>query len=202
MTDDALLAAALNGLAGARHGHRDAIRLVPKAPGLYAFYGDRQAWSDLGLEPAFDDQPLYVGKAERSLRGRDVGTHFTAGKTGSSTVRRSLAALLVDKLRLVAVPRNLSRPDGSANFGLDTTSEARLSQWMEQRLSLATWISSEGFVELADIETAVVRHMHPPMNLDKAGEPRARLRAARTRMSNRARAWIADVPVECRLPSS
>jgi hypothetical protein len=36
------------------------------------------------------------------------------------------------------VPRNLAKPDGSANFGLDSASDARLSAWMEQRLSLAT----------------------------------------------------------------
>ncbi|MBY9074229.1 hypothetical protein K1X13_05275 [Nocardioides sp. WL0053] len=72
---------------------------------LYAFYGDDHAWSELELSPAFDGQPLYVGEAERSLNGRDVGTHNAAGKTGSSTVRRSLAALLVNELALVAVPR-------------------------------------------------------------------------------------------------
>lgn len=79
------------------------------------------------MSPAFDGQPLYVGKAERSLNGRDVGTHFAAGRTGSSTVRRSLAALLVNELALVAVPRNLAKPDGSASFGLDTASEGALS---------------------------------------------------------------------------
>ena len=92
MSNDAVIAAALGSLAGARHGYNDAVQVVPDEPGLYAFYGDRAAWSSLGLTPAFDDQPLYVGKAERSLSGRDVRTHFAAGKTGSSTVRRSLAA--------------------------------------------------------------------------------------------------------------
>lgn len=93
-------------------------RLVPKEPGLYAFYRDGREWAELGLLFDFDGQPLNAGKAERSLNGRDVGTHFAAGKTGSSTVRRSLAALLMDELALVAVPRNLAKPDGSANFGL------------------------------------------------------------------------------------
>ena len=122
MTNDPLVAAALESLAGARHDHATALALVPPVPGLYAFYGDELAWSSLGLSPAFDDQPLYVGKAERSLNGRDVRTHFAAGKTGSSTIRRSLAALLADELELVAVPRNMAKPDGSANFGLDPAS--------------------------------------------------------------------------------
>jgi hypothetical protein len=116
MTSDEVIAAALHSLAGTRHAHADAMRLVPKQAGLYAFYGDGRARAELKLSPAFDGQPLYVGKAERSLNGRDVGTHFAAGKTGSSTVRRSLAGLLVDELALFAVPRNLAKPDGSANF--------------------------------------------------------------------------------------
>jgi hypothetical protein len=133
MTSDAVIAVALKLLTGRRHAHSDAVKLVPRQPGIYAFYGDDRAWLDLGLTRAFDGQPLYVGKAERSLNGRDVGTHFAAGKTGSSTVRRSLAALLVNELALVAVPRNLAKPDGSANFGLDAASDVRLNGWMEQR---------------------------------------------------------------------
>lgn len=178
----------LDSLAGIKHLHADAVHLVPKEPGLYAFYGDDRAWAELELSPGFDDQPLYVGKAERSLNGRDVGTHFAAGKTGSSTVRRSLAALLVDEMSLVAVPRNLAKPDGSANYGLDAASEDSLSRWMEQRLSLATWSKPEG-VGLDEIETDVLRRLRPPLNLNKVGEPRTRLRAARQRMASAARAW-------------
>jgi hypothetical protein len=145
---------------------------------------------NFGCAPAFDGQPLYVGKAEKSLNGRDVGTHFAVGKTGSSTVRRSLAALLVGELALVAVPRNLAKPDGSANFGLDALSDNALSTWMEQRLSLATWSKPEG-ANLDEVETAVVRQLRPPLNLDKVGEPRSSLRDARRRMAHTARAWQA-----------
>ena len=187
MTTDALVAAALHALAGVRHSRMEAVELVATRPGLYAFYGDGHAWLNLGLSAAFDDQPLYVGKAERSLNGRDVGTHFATGKTGSSTVRRSLAALLTDQLDLVAVPRNQAKPDGSANFGLDSPSDARLSEWMEQRLLLATWIKT-GDATLDDVETAVVRQLRPPLNLDKVGESRERLREARKRMADIARA--------------
>lgn len=188
MTSAPLLELALGALTGPTRTHAAAVRIVPREPGLYAFYGDDRAWDELDLEPGFDGQPLYVGKAERSLNGRDVGIHFAAGKTGSSTVRRSLAALLVHELGLVAVPRNLIKPDGSANFGLDSDSEVRLSNWMEQRLELATWTKPEGAV-LDEIESSVVRQLHPPLNLDKVGEPRARLRAARKHMADTARAW-------------
>ena len=188
MAIDAVLAVALAELSGARHRREDAVELAPRRPGLYAVYGDNRAWAELALTLAFQDQPLYVGKAERSLNGRDVGTHFATGKTGSSTVWRSLAALLVDELDLVPLPRNLANPDGSANFALEPAGDARLSQWMDTRLTLATWVKPDG-VQLNGVETAVLRRLRPPLNLNKVGEPRERLRTARKRMANIARAW-------------
>lgn len=185
---DSVVDDALKELAGTRHPRADAVGQVAKRPGLYAFYGDADAWEDLQLTPTFPDQPLYVGKAEKSLNGRDVGTHFATGKTGSSTVRRSLAALLADELELIPVPRNLVNPDGSANFALEGPSDERLSIWMEQRLRLATWVKPDEAV-LDEVETAVVRRLRPPLNLDKVGEPRERLREARKRLADIARAW-------------
>ncbi|HVQ18152.1 MAG TPA: hypothetical protein VMT27_03850 [Actinomycetes bacterium] len=181
-------AEALVDLAGVRHKRSAATHQVPSAPGLYAFYGDEQAWSELDLSPAFDGQPLYVGKAERSLNGRDVGTHFSTGKTGSSTVRRSLAALLADQLGLVAVPRNIVRPDGSANFSLEAAGDERLSRWMEERLALSTWVKPEDVV-LDEVETAVLLRLRPPLNLDKVGESRERLRRARGVLAAASRNW-------------
>jgi hypothetical protein len=162
MSTDAMIAAALSSLAGPGDAHADALRLA----------------QPMRKVPQFEGQPLYVGKAERNLNGRDVGTHFAAGKTGSSTVRRSLAALLATKLALVAVPRNLAKPDGSANFALDAASEERLSSWMAERLSLATWVKSAE-ATLDEMETVIVRRLRPPLNLDKVGESRDELRQAR-----------------------
>ena len=96
--------------------------------------------------------------------------------------------MLVDSLALVAAPRNPAKPGGSANFGLDAKSEVRLSEWMTQRLSLATWTKPDD-VSLDEMETQVLRRLRPPLNLDKVGEPRERLRQARKRMAEAARAW-------------
>jgi GIY-YIG catalytic domain-containing protein len=84
----------------------DAAALVPGAAGLYAVYGDREVWRELGLGQPPDGRPLYVGKAEDSLIARDLRTHFGSGRTGSSTLRRSFAALLAQRLDLHAQPRN------------------------------------------------------------------------------------------------
>ncbi|CAN5520866.1 hypothetical protein BH24ACT4_BH24ACT4_04440 [soil metagenome] len=86
--DDALAALAAPGVA-----FHQAMTEVPPQPGLYAFHAGAPAWNQLGLGEPPDDRPLYVGKSERSMASRDVGTHFASGKTGSSTLRRSLAAL-------------------------------------------------------------------------------------------------------------
>ncbi|MBK8758271.1 MAG: hypothetical protein IPM08_14470 [Actinomycetales bacterium] len=188
MIEDDVALDALKALSGPTLQYLAAIATVPHEPGLYVLYGDERAWSELGLSVTAGHQPLYVGKSEGSLNSRDVRTHFAAGGTGSSTVRRSLAALLKEQLSLVPVPRNLVKPDDSANFGLEATSETRLSDWMSQRLSLATWTAPHGAV-LGDVETVIIRHLRPPLNLDKVGEPRKRLRAARKRMADLARAW-------------
>jgi hypothetical protein len=103
-------------LRATRHSVGNALERCPDRPGLYAVYGTRVAWTELGVLPSYPDTPSYVGKAEDSLVRRDMCTHFTTGKTGSWTLPRSLAALLRNELDLRAIPRNgdtrsLSQPD-------------------------------------------------------------------------------------------
>ena len=70
-----------------------AERTVPRAPGLYAIYGSPEVWQELGLGQPKEHRLLDVGKSESSLADRDLKQHFGDGRTGSSTVRRSFAAL-------------------------------------------------------------------------------------------------------------
>lgn len=56
------------------------------------------------------DGLLYVGKAERRLRGRGLWTLFNTGRTGRSTLRRTLAALLADGQGLAPTPVTLPAP--------------------------------------------------------------------------------------------
>lgn len=56
---------------------------VPDAPGVYMFYGDAPAATD--LLPAANEMPLYVGKS-RSLRSR-VLAHFTGSHKGGQAAR-------------------------------------------------------------------------------------------------------------------
>ncbi|HET8617964.1 MAG TPA: hypothetical protein VFM27_03360 [Acidimicrobiales bacterium] len=107
-----------------------------------------------------------------SLASRDVGTHFSTGKTGSSPLRRSLADLLVDL----------------ANFGLEASGDERLTDWMVSHLRLAVWPSPDGGI-LDQVETAVLEQLVPPLNVAKVSTPwRAHVQAGRRRLAEQAEA--------------
>lgn len=184
-----LVSEAVRALEGTRLNVEDAAAAVPAAPGLYGFHGDGPVWRQLGLGSPPDGRPLYVGKSESSLAARDVRTHFAAGRTGSSTLRRTLAALLVDQLGLVACPRNPAKPGHFPNFGLEPEGDERLSRWMAEHLRLAVWPSPTG-VELDDVETAVLQCLTPPLNLSKVVTPwKSMISYARKRMAAGAASW-------------
>jgi hypothetical protein len=186
--DEAIVHAALAAFAnGPRHTAKEALRAVPNEAGLYAVHGDLLAVGELAAGAV--GHPLYVGKAERSLVGRDLHTHFATGKTGSSILRRTLAALLREPLELRAVPRNLARPDGSANYSLESSGDARLTEWMHARLRLSVWVRPDGAI-LDEAETAVLNALRLPLNLAKMGSlGDRRVKAARAAMAEEARAW-------------
>lgn len=163
------VADAIAALAGQRHSPRAALGVVPATAGLYAIYASPDGWTDLEFSPGAS-AALYVGKAEKSFVDRDLHDHFETGSTGWSTVRRSLAALLRDRLSLVAVPRSLSRPDGSANYGLEPEGDQRLTGWMHRHLTLAIWEKPSPQTVLDSVETAVIRAWRPPLNIRKNPE--------------------------------
>jgi hypothetical protein len=165
-----------------------AFTSVPNHPGLYAVHAELGICSLLGLEPRPIGVPLYVGKAEDSLVSRDLRTHFASGRTGSSTLRRSFAALLRQELKLEAIPRNPANPGHFSSFGLEPEGDQRLSSWMRDNLSLATWSRPEG-VALRHVEVALLRTWAPPLNLTDVPAPWRRLKSLRSEMAAEARAW-------------
>jgi hypothetical protein len=179
-------------LLGARHDIGQAVTLVPATPGLYAVWADKEGYAALGLRPVRDPHPLYVGKSESSLRGREVNTHFDAGKgttskTGSSTVRRSFAALLAPSLGLRAIPRNVEKPGYFSNYSLRAEDDLRLTQWMHAHLQLSTWSYDTSAAEpLGDIESLVIASLDPPLNIDKAPSTRSHLKVARAALARKA----------------
>jgi GIY-YIG catalytic domain-containing protein len=186
--NDAIVAAAVGALSAPGKALNDGGHVPPSA-GLYAVHADPSVWNDLALGTPPDARPLYVGKAEHSLVSRDIMTHFSSGKTGSSTLRRSLAALLRERLRIRACPRNPEHPDGSANFGLEPDSDDRITQWMRDNLRLSVW-SRDVACDLDALETDVLTTLQPPLNLSKiktdwTGE----IKRHRAVLAAEARAW-------------
>ena len=167
----------------------DALLTLPSAPGLYAIYGDQLAWAQLRLEMPEDDPALYVGKAEDSLTRRDLETHFGDGRTGSSTVRRSFAALLRTELSLHGMPRNPEKPGYFSNYGLSPSDDAKLTQWMKDRLLIAAW-PTDGSRALVDIESDVLRRWNPALNIAGVDHRwRSFVTAQRKVMADQAREW-------------
>jgi len=158
---------------------------------LYAAYASKEVWAELGLGNPPDDRPLYVGKAEDSVVSRDVTTHFGDGRTGSSTLRRSLAALLRQRLGLSGVPRNPQNPGYYANYGLSAVNDRKLTDWMRTRILLASWPAPKG-ADLRPIENTVIGALRPPLNLQNATTPwTALVRRARKVMADEASEYAA-----------
>lgn len=164
-------------------------------PGLYAVYGERATWAELGLGVPPDDRPLYVGKAEMSLAARDVASHFgrkprgVQSPTGSSTLRRSLAALLSSDHGFIGIPRNPAKPGHFSSFGLSEIDDDALSRWMEDRLRLSIWPHLV-VKQLDGIETEVLRRLQPPLNLTKVTTPwTASTKALRKKLAIQAEEW-------------
>lgn len=185
------VAEALLSLSAARWPVRLARGHVRPVPGLYAIYGGAEAWANLGLDPR-TDSALYVGKSEDDLVRRELHTHFAVDPTkkpltGSSTVRRSFAALLRDLFDLHAVPRNPNRPGHFSIYGLLPDGDARLTAWMHKRLSLAVWEQPVLMEQpLLDVEVAIIRRWTPPLNIRDNPRPLPRLRMTREAMAEEA----------------
>jgi hypothetical protein len=158
----------------------DPVRV--SAPGMYAWHGDRAA-NELVLETLGQSrtEPLYAGQAGAAsaiaaiesgatLKSRVIGQHLR-GNTRASTFRRTLGALLWDELRLTRTrPRTL-----------DAASNARLTAWMLEHMSVATAPVLDGS-RLGKIEDGILRQLDPPLNLMKVRSTPGRrtLRALRT----------------------
>jgi hypothetical protein len=188
-TDFATIAFAA--LAGIKHSIAEAERHVADVAGLYAIYGALEIWQQLGLGDPPDNRPMYVGKAEESLKARDLRQHFGTGATGSSTVRRTFAAMLRDARGFVGVPRNRAKPSKWSHYALDDEHEAALTEWMRGNLKLAVWTMPPECGDLHAVEKGVLAKLVPPLNLqDNPTSPwRTAVRKARRVMANDAKAW-------------
>ncbi|MEU4620661.1 GIY-YIG nuclease family protein [Actinoplanes sp. NPDC023801] len=129
-----------------------AVKRLGRASGVYAW------WAAPSVLPGLPGMPnphvpslrmLYLGRAT-TLRGRILRNHLR--RSGSSTLRRTLAGLLVSEgYRTTWTDRVVLIPED----------EARLTAWMYANLRL-TWAQD---AEPASVEATLVRRLHPPLNV-------------------------------------
>lgn len=151
------------------------------APGLYAWFVDPSGASELSDELAETVEPglIYGGQAGAgsslaTLRSRIGGNHI-GGNIYGSTFRLTLASALIATLGL--------EPVGGRR--MTAASEARLSTWMLEHLSLAINHFEERLA-LAAHESEVLTLLDPPLNLSKVGPT-----SVRATLSARRRAYTA-----------
>lgn len=132
-------------------------------PAVYAWW-DLSASLDRfypqGFPPVDHRQPIYVGSAES-----DVGQRFSKyhrRRIGGSSPRFSLASILVSELQLL--------PGSSIRVGkakLDRVAEARLTAWIGEHL-LFTSVELNDAAQALYVEDRIIKHLLPPLNINKA----------------------------------
>ncbi|MCL1975509.1 MAG: hypothetical protein FWG61_05030 [Firmicutes bacterium] len=114
--------------------------------------------------------------------------HFQSGTTGSSTIRRSLAALLANKLELVSLPRSTDEEDNDRydNYMLDPKSEDKLTEWMRDNFTLAFYEVSEDIV--GDTLKSLIQYSIPMFNFQNNPENKygAEIKIYRKRLAEEA----------------
>lgn len=143
------------------------LKPLPNEQGIYAFFlGNTNALGQFG-QPG---QVIYVGMSQ-NLNGRDTKTHLQSGKTGRSSLRRSLGAILKSKLALEAQKRDNNPQKLRADkFMFGEQGEEKLSQWMNENLKLG-YCSTKNQLsrdELKNLEEQVVMRLQPTLDLDRA----------------------------------
>lgn len=137
----------------------DVRALIPATSGLYTWWASPSTLPTLP-GPAHPSTPnlrlLYVGIATK-LRSRLVSNHL--GRTGSSTLRRTLAGLLIDDEQY--------RTRWTDRVVLVDDDERRLTDWMVMHLH----VSWREHPTPRDVEESIIHTLRPPLNVDHASGP-------------------------------
>lgn len=146
------------------------VARAPTSSGLYAW------WASPSVLPALsgprhptdvDLRLLYIGIATK-LRSRLGQNHMK--RTGSSTLRRTLAGLLLDE--------EAFRTRWTDRVVLVEADEARLTDWMARNLRVS-WCEHTAPRE---VESTIIEVLAPPLNVEHASGPtRDVIKAARRR---------------------
>tara|TARA_R110001606_G_scaffold366147_1_gene521181 strand:- start:1315 stop:2268 length:954 start_codon:yes stop_codon:yes gene_type:complete len=137
-------------------------------PGIYAFFYIGNDFPLLG-DLVSKHQIIYIGKTESSQEKRDAKTHFTTGKTGSSTVRKSIGSILCSQENLKPIPRNENDYSKGrfSHFKFDLESEEIITNWMKNNLALSFYEYPKTKQEIEILETEIINELVPILNISK-----------------------------------
>ena len=137
------------------------LRARPE-PGVYVWFLAQGASLHPFSVPS--DRLIYVGSS-RNLAQRQFETHFSSRQTGFSTIRRTLGAILKQKLRLRARPRGRgTTPQEFYCYRFEPEGEERLTDWMHRYIEVAvTPVQDYGAAE-----TDLIASEGPLLNLNSA----------------------------------
>lgn len=138
---------------------------LPQMSGRYVLVGDPDAMRALNLRAGSSDRALYVGQAHDSIRTRVAGTHLAKNRTGSSTLRRSMGALLRRHLDLAPQPRSSKPTDAErcTHYRFDDAGERRLTAWIAA--NVRAWWTPPLYGDLGMVERSLIQLLHPVLNL-------------------------------------
>jgi hypothetical protein len=137
----------------------------PKTSGVYACY--LRPYTRLGDFQLPGDWLIYIGKAQ-NLYERICQRHVKSNRTGSSTLRRSLGAILKHELQLVAIPRGKGDED-TCCYKFDVKGEEKLTDWIKTHLEFGfDSIPMEGY---KTAEIGLITKLRPLLNLDGCDNP-------------------------------
>jgi hypothetical protein len=141
--------------------------IFPTGAGIYAIGFDGDEFPLASATHIKNGDIIYVGKAETDLKTRDIKTHFKTDKSGSSTLRRSLGAILREKLKLTPIARSYTEKSASrfTNYKFTSDREQKLTDWMKKNLSLSYWEWQGSVEDLRKMEPEIIKKLCPILNL-------------------------------------
>ena len=143
------------------------VEIYSKLPGIYAlFFVGENFMLDTFKIPA--NRIIYIGKTESSQQSRDANTHFKSGRTGSSTVRKSIGALLSQSEEIIPIIRSLKDIEKGrrSHYMFDDTSEEKVTQWMLDNLAVSFYEYPASKEEINSLETELITLLKPVLNID------------------------------------
>jgi len=138
-----------------------------KQSGIYALFYIGSDFPLLG-DIVKKHQIIYIGKTESNQKKRDYDTHFASGKTGNSTVRKSIGSILCLFNNMNPIPRNDSdyKKRRFSHFKFDEPSEQIITNWMKTNLALSFYEYPENKKLIDKLETEIIKELMPVLNID------------------------------------